>query len=119
MFKNVLKDIVENVDGGVASVLMGFDGIAVDSYKKQDSLFSAEDIGMEYSVVLGQIKQATQMLEIGSAREVSIFAEHMITVIRVLSDEYFVAVVVVPKGNAGKARFLLRTRAEKLLENLT
>ena len=119
MFKSVLKEIVENTDGGVASVLMGFDGITVDSYKKQDSLFSAEDIGMEYSVVLGQIKQATQMLEIGSARELAIYAEHMITVIRILSDEYFVAVVVAAKGNAGKARYLLRTRAEKLMENLS
>ena len=118
MFKSVLKEIVENVDGGVASVLMGFDGIAVDGYKKQDSLFSAEDIGMEYSVVLEQIKQATRMLEIGSATEVSIFAEHMTTVIRMLSDEYFVAVVVVPTGNVGKARFLMRTRAGKLLEDL-
>ena len=73
---------------------------------------------MEYSVVLGQVKQAVQMLEIGVAQEIAIHAERMTTVIRVLSDEYFVAVVVQPQGNSGKARYLMRTRAQTLLNNL-
>ncbi len=119
MFKSVLQEIVDNTEGGVASVLMGFDGIAVETYSKQESLFNAEDIGMEYSVILGQVKQAAEMLEIGSAHEVAIQAERMTTVIRLISDEYFVAVVVEPTGNSGKARFLMRTRAEQLLENLS
>jgi predicted regulator of Ras-like GTPase activity (Roadblock/LC7/MglB family) len=118
MFKNILQEIVDRTEGGVASVLMGFDGIAVDSYQGDDSTFDAEDIGMEYSVVLGQIKKAAEMLEIGVTREVAIYAERMTTVIRLLSDEYFIAVVLKPQGNQGKARFLLRTSADRLLENL-
>ena len=118
MFKNILQDIVDRTEGGVASVLMGFDGIAVETYQGTDSPFDAEDIGMEYSVVLGQIKKAAEMLEIGVTREVAINAERMTTVIRLLSEEYFIAVVLKPQGNQGKARFLMRTSAEKLLENL-
>jgi predicted regulator of Ras-like GTPase activity (Roadblock/LC7/MglB family) len=118
MFKNILQEIVDRTEGGVASVLMGFDGIAVESYQGQESVFDAEDVAMEYSVVLGQIKKAAEMLEIGVTREVAIHAERMTTVIRLLSDEYFIAVVLKPQGNQGKARFLLRTSADKLLENL-
>jgi hypothetical protein len=38
---------------------------------------------------------------------------------RLLNEEYFVAVAMRPQGNLGKARYLLRTQAPKLLENLT
>jgi hypothetical protein len=58
------------------------------------------------------------MLEAGDAREVSIQAENLTTVIRLLSPEYFVALTLSPQGNFGKARFLLRTLTPKLLEDL-
>lgn len=118
MFKNVLREIVENTEGGISSILMGFDGIAVDSYSKENSQFDPEDIGMEYSVVLGQIKQAAEMLEIGITTEVAIQAEQMTAIIRLLNEDYFAAVLVTPGGNYGKARYLLRSRAETILSNL-
>ena len=37
MFKGILREVVENTDGGLASILMGFDGITVDSYTGADS----------------------------------------------------------------------------------
>lgn len=119
MFQSVLQEVVDNTEGAIASVLMGFDGITVDSYIKGDSPLNVETIGMEYSVVLTQIKQAAEMLEIGNTREVAVQTEGMTTVIRLINDEYFVAVAVSPRGNFGKARFLLRTQAPKLLEGLS
>jgi hypothetical protein len=55
----------------------------------------------------------------GTASEVAIQAENMTTLMRLLNEEYFIAVAMRPQGNIGKARFLLRTSAPKLLENLT
>ena len=34
-FRENIKKLVERLDGGVAAVLMGFDGISVDSFAKQ------------------------------------------------------------------------------------
>jgi hypothetical protein len=42
----------------------------------------------------------------------------MITLMRLINDEYFVALAIEPTGNLGKARFLLRMQVGKLLENL-
>ena len=42
----------------------------------------------------------------------------MVTLIRVLNDNYFVALTMDPDGNFGKGRFLLRVTAPKLLEEL-
>jgi predicted regulator of Ras-like GTPase activity (Roadblock/LC7/MglB family) len=118
MFKGILREVVENTDGGLASILMGFDGITVDSYTGADSTVDMETVGGEYSQVLMQIKQASQMLEMGTASEVAVQAENMITLMRMLNDEYFVALALEPTGNLGKARYLLRIQANKLLENL-
>jgi predicted regulator of Ras-like GTPase activity (Roadblock/LC7/MglB family) len=118
MFKDLLQEVVENTHGAVAGLLMGFDGIMVDSYAGEDIGLNVETIGMEYSAVLNQIKQAAEMLDIGKAREVAVQAETLTTVIRLLNDEYFVALAMLPSGNIGKARYLLRTNAEKILETL-
>jgi predicted regulator of Ras-like GTPase activity (Roadblock/LC7/MglB family) len=118
MFREILREVVENTDGGVAGLLMGFDGIPVDQYVRDDASLDVETVGMEYSVILKSIRQAAELLDAGTAREVAIKAERMTTVIRLLNDEYFVAVALKPSGNLGKARFLLRTRSQKLLSDL-
>lgn len=119
MFKTILRDVVVNADGAIASILMGFDGITVDSFANEGSGIDMETVGSEYSQVLQQVKQAAQMLELGSANEIAVQAERMTTLIRLINDEYFVAVAIKPSGNVGKARYLLRTQVPKLLENLT
>jgi predicted regulator of Ras-like GTPase activity (Roadblock/LC7/MglB family) len=118
MFKEILQDLVERTDGGVAGLLMASDGIAIDQYSKGDSPFDIESVGMEYSVVLKGIQRAAEMLDTGATNEVSVQTERLTTVVRMLSEEYFVALTVEPGGNVGKARYLLRTSAPKLIENL-
>ncbi len=121
MFREVLQDVVERTEGGVAGLLMGFDGIPVDAYVRDSGGLpvDVETVGMEYSVILKDIRKAAELLEAGLANEISIQAEKLTTVIRVLNDEYFVAVTLRPDGNYGKARFLLRTAGSKLLSELT
>jgi predicted regulator of Ras-like GTPase activity (Roadblock/LC7/MglB family) len=119
VFKNILRDVVENTDGAVASILMGFDGITVESYNGGRGSVDMESVGSEYSQVLTQVKTAANMLDMGTAKEVSVQAENLVTVMRVLNDEYFVALAIKPNGNIGKGRFLLRLQSGKLLESLT
>ena len=119
MFKQVLQDVVDNTDGGIAGLLMGFDGIPVDQYVRDDGGIDVETVGMEYSVILRNISQAAELLEAGQAREVAIKADRLTTVIRLINDEYFVAVTLRPSGNIGKARFLLRTKGQSLASELS
>jgi predicted regulator of Ras-like GTPase activity (Roadblock/LC7/MglB family) len=118
MFKDVLREVVERTEGGLAGLVMGFDGIPVEQYLKSGTTLDVETLGMEYSVVLMQISKAVEQLEAGEAREISIQAEHLTTVIRLLNKEYFVALTLAPTGNFGKGRFLLRTLTPKLLTEL-
>lgn len=119
MFREVLAEVVDRTEGGIAALVMGMDGIAVEQYLKEDSQpFDVETIGMEYSVILRDIRKASELVDGGVAREVTIQGEKLTTVIRLINEEYFVAVAIRPDGNFGKARYLLRTGASKLATEL-
>jgi predicted regulator of Ras-like GTPase activity (Roadblock/LC7/MglB family) len=118
MFQAVLKEVVDGTEGGLATLLMDFEGIAVESYSKPDAPLDITTIGAEFSVVLKSIQRAAQMLEAGQPAEVAIQAEKVITLLRVVNDSYFVAFSMTPEANIGKARYMLRTRVPVLLREL-
>lgn len=118
MFKEALKSLVDQTDGGVAGLLMDSSGIALESYAKDDAPFDINMIGIEFSVVIGQIKRATEQLEAGSTHEITIGTDKMITLVRMLNETYFLALTILPSGNFGKGRYLMRTAVPKLLVEL-
>jgi predicted regulator of Ras-like GTPase activity (Roadblock/LC7/MglB family) len=118
MFREVLRDIVDKTEGGVAGLIMDSEGIAVETYARDGAPFDITTIGIEFGVVLGSIKRATESLEAGKPREVAIGTDKVFTLIRTLGDSYFLAVALRPDGNFGKGRFLMRTAAPKLLAEL-
>lgn len=118
MFKDALRDIVEHTEGGIAGLLMDSNGIAVETYARGDADIDINTVGVEFSVVIGSIKRAADMLEAGAPHEFSIGTDKMITIIRLLNDSYFLALAIRPDGNYGKGRYLMRTAAPKLTAEL-
>ena len=118
MFTEHIKGVVDRVDGGIGGVLMGLDGIAVETYIRDGAGIDINTIGMEFSFILTQVKKAGQILKLGGVREFAIKAESLLLVIRMLNDEYFLAVVLRSGGNFGKCRFLMRVAEPRLRAEL-
>ena len=120
MFQENLRKIVENVEGGIAGILMGFDGITVESYTRasEGPTMDITTVGMEFSFILGQVRKAAEALEVGGVQEVAIRADKLSIIIRVLNSTYFLALALDESGNFGKGRYLLRTVAPKLQAEL-
>jgi predicted regulator of Ras-like GTPase activity (Roadblock/LC7/MglB family) len=118
VFTKHLKKVVDNVDGGVGGLIMGLDGIPVETYVRQEQKVDINTIGMEFSFILTQVKKAAEILEVGDLEEISIKAEQLTVVIRMLSEDYFLGVVISADGNFGKCRFLMRVTAPKLIAEL-
>lgn len=117
MFSAKLEDAVTKVSGGHAAILMGFDGIPVDSFT-QNPEADIETIGMEFSVLLNEVRKAAELLDAGTARELTVRTDKMSTILRIINDEYFVAIALGADGNLGKARYLLRLLAPEFAEEL-
>jgi predicted regulator of Ras-like GTPase activity (Roadblock/LC7/MglB family) len=118
VFKEPLQKIVDNVEGGIAGLVMGFDGIAVESYTREGHKMDINTVGMEFSFLLTQVRKAAEILDVGGVNEISIRAEKLVIVMRVLSAEYFLALALTPEGNFGKGRYLMRVMAPKLQSEL-
>jgi len=118
MFRESIREVVEGVDGAMAGILMDFEGIPVESYTKPDTAFDVSVVGAELSVILKSIKRAADSLEAGGAREVALQTDKVTTIVRLLNDDYFLAVTFAPNANFGKGRYMLRLAAPKILDEL-
>jgi predicted regulator of Ras-like GTPase activity (Roadblock/LC7/MglB family) len=121
-FREHIRNLVERLDGGVAAVLMGFDGISIDSYaKSQASLRTLPDIqtlAMEFAHLISQTRRTLQSLDAGALEEFTLRAEALTLVVRVLTPEYFLACAILPGANLGKTRYLMRLSAPALTADL-
>ena len=120
-FRENIKKLVERLDGGVAAVLMGFDGISVDSFAKSGydgALPDIQTLAMEFAHLIAQARRTLQSLDAGPLEEFMLWAESLTLVVRVLNQEYFLACAVLPNGSVGKARYLMRMSAPALRADL-
>ena len=118
MFAETLKRVVDNVDGAIAAVVMGLDGIPVETVIKQSDRVDVNTVAMEFSFILTQVRKAGDSLQVGSLEELSIRAQRLVLVCRMISPQYFVAIAMAPEGNFGKARYLARVSAPTLAAQL-
>jgi len=118
LFAETLKKVVDNIEGGIAAVIMGLDGISVESYVKLDDRVDVNTVAMEFSFILSQVRKAGDSLAVGALEELSVKAQRLLLVCRMLSPQYFIAIVMAPEGNFGKARYLARLAQPALVAQL-
>jgi predicted regulator of Ras-like GTPase activity (Roadblock/LC7/MglB family) len=121
MFRDNIQKLIDKVEGGIAGVLMGFDGIAIDSYARAgfgDSLPDIQTLAAEFAHLVSQAKRTVQSLDAGALTEVTIRTDTVTIVFGVVTDEYFLACALLPTALVGKARYLVRVTAPKLRAEL-
>lgn len=119
-FQVPLRSICEGVKDAIAATLMGADGIPVESVvgSEPEGGPDVDALLVEFSSLLEQIQRSAQMFAAGALEEVSIASERLVTIIRPLNSEYFVALALRPGGSTAKGRYLLRVQAPRLAEAL-
>ncbi|HAA56669.1 MAG TPA: hypothetical protein DCE42_18030 [Myxococcales bacterium] len=119
-FQEKLKHLVERIEGGVACVLMGSDGIPIDSYKAPNahSNFDPITFGIENTGLFHQLRQISSQTQFGEPTEFVIHSEDQIAIFRFLTDEYFLLLSLTSDGNTGKGKYYLRSTAAGLEQDL-
>jgi predicted regulator of Ras-like GTPase activity (Roadblock/LC7/MglB family) len=119
MFRESLQRTVDRLAGGVAGILMGFDGISVESYTKDgEEGLDIQIVGMELAHAIVQMRKATENLDIGPLRELTLKADNLVVLVYLLNEEYFVACAVKPEASFGKARYLMKLLAPQIQAEL-
>ncbi len=119
MLFDTLRKIVEETPGATGAILMGFDGIAVMQHLAEGQEDAdIESLVMEFSFRFIELRKAAEALEMGDISDITIKAEAGSVLCRVLTEEYFVAVVLHDSSHFGKGRWMLRSTASELIAEL-
>ncbi len=114
--RTLLTGMIQQVEGGYAVMLMGYDCIAIDEVQQGTAPFDVQLMTVEYATVIREIGRTVQVVGAGEMEEVTITTRESCMLIRVLNNELFAAFVLARDANLGKARYLLRANALALLQ---
>lgn len=117
-YKESLKTVTESVGGGLAAIIMGYDGIPIDEYLVDSTQFDLQLLTVEYANLLRDIRHTVELLNNGAMEEVSIATDRLRVLVRVINDQFFLVLVITADGNYGKGRYLLLREALKLKDDL-
>ena len=73
---------------------------------------------MEFAHLIAQARRTLQSLDAGALEEFTLRTDTLMLVVRVLTQEYFLACAVLPTGSLGKTRYLMRMSAPALRADL-
>lgn len=116
-FTEILQSIVRDEKDALCIAIVGMDGIIVEE-KLVDSQIDLASVGAEYSSILKDISKVSDSLKFGDVKEVVVFTDKAIVLLKGINKEYFILFAIRPDGNIGKGRFLLRREMPRLEKEL-
>src|SRR4051812_18174185 len=98
MFREKIQEMIDRVDGALGGVVIGYDGITVESYTRSDAGGDIQTIGIQLAHVVAQLRRAAESLQAGNLREMSVYADRFLVLLHPLDDEYFLACAFGPNA---------------------
>ncbi len=118
IFKEVIDGMLQKVDGALAVLIVGVDGITIDRAEHPEN----EAVGLnfdllaaEYTSLLKTALRTAEDVDVGLLQEMTVFTEQYQFVVKMITGEYYLMFVLRPDGNFGRARYELK-KAKILLE---
>jgi predicted regulator of Ras-like GTPase activity (Roadblock/LC7/MglB family) len=105
--KELLRSLVGGIEGVVGAAVVGMDGAAIETMRV-DQNFSVEEIAQEGAVASKVMDYLCQKLDGGPIDHIMLVAERYIILLAMAGQDYYVGIVINPRGNVGKARLQLR-----------
>jgi predicted regulator of Ras-like GTPase activity (Roadblock/LC7/MglB family) len=112
-----LQRVIEDLEESHGLALVGTDGIVVEERKRNDQL-DLQVLGAEFNGLLKTAGKLGDSVGFGGITELVTSAERFVVIIRQVTADYFLILVIQAGGNLGKARFLLRRAAMQLATEL-
>ena len=119
MFRDTIQKTIDRIDGigGAAGILMGFDGIAVDSYVRPGSA-DVSTIAAELTHIVAEIRRTMGGAGNGVLAEMTVRTDKLAVLIQLVTKDYFLVLGVPADGKLGKVRYLLRLLAPQIRAEL-
>jgi len=107
MFREKLTRVINNVDGAIGCLLIGFDGIQIDGVYAGEEMAEMSAIAIEVSNLLNKFRRLN-LHEVGEVNEVSITTGTVTTLARVVAEEYLLVLAMSADADVNRGQTMLR-----------
>jgi predicted regulator of Ras-like GTPase activity (Roadblock/LC7/MglB family) len=114
MFTEVLQSAIDKTEGSIGALVVGTDGIIVEKLWHNE-LKEVEVAIADYTSLLRKVERTNKELKIGELKEITLTCESRVFLMRKISKNYLIAMILLPNGNFGRGRYELY-KAELRLE---
>src|SRR5688572_28401140 len=114
MFLQTLKEVSERLGEVEALLLMGTDGLPIEKIVRNPEL-NVELLLAEFTTIIRNTAQTALEVDAGSMDELLLLTDRMILVLKAITSEYFLLMILPEGANLGRARFELK-KAKYALE---
>lgn len=114
MFLETLREITNKLGDVECILLMGTDGLPIEKVIRNQSL-NIELLTAEFTTILRNTTQTATEVEAGLLDEIVMMTDQMILLLKAITPEYFIMMILPQGANLGRARFEMK-KAKYALE---
>lgn len=114
VFTEVLEEVSEKIDDCIGVVVMGMDGIPIER-SILDSSQNFDLLATEATTLLRATRQSSEELGAGALKEFIFMTERMTVIAIAITEDYVLLAALRSGSNYGKARFLMKRAALRLV----
>lgn len=114
-FIDALTEIAARVEGCIAGAIIGIDGIVIEHYLAPDESLDIDVTATESTTLLRHSRKTASDTQLGDLQEMVVAADQRTFLLRQITPEYFLLLVLEPRSSVGRARYELR-KAQLSLE---
>jgi predicted regulator of Ras-like GTPase activity (Roadblock/LC7/MglB family) len=107
MFLETLREITSRLGDVECILLMGTDGLPIEKIIRNESL-NIELLTAEFTTILRNTTQTASEVEAGSLDEIVLMTDRMILLLKAITPEYFMMMILPQGANLGRARFEMK-----------
>ncbi len=115
-FKTVLKEVIRAVPGSLIAMVIGRDGIIVESYQNANIGLDREALAAEYSSVVSEVHKQISILKMDDLKDITVCGDMFTLVAHIISQDYYFVIFLDSNANEGLARYKTRIYSLKLRE---
>ncbi|RKZ00680.1 MAG: hypothetical protein DRQ10_03695 [Candidatus Hydrothermota bacterium] len=118
--KELLRTIVENVDGAVAAGIIGMDGISLGDYNTIEN-FDTTAADAEFAHMIRHARKALKFMSSvpDDVEEIILSTDQAVIITRVINKDFYTSIALRADGNIGMARLLQKKLAEIVNKKLS
>ncbi len=113
MFSDVLQGLVAKLEEARGAAIVGVDGIPLEEHSRGGGP-ELERLAAECTSLIKAAMETGRALDQGPAREVVLRCDGAQTLLRSVTSDYFLCLVLGPQAQLGRARYELQKACQRL-----